>query len=484
MMPTFEWSMVAPVILVATTGILALCIEMARPKKNNNMIVWCSLAGLFMAAIALFAQFDRDMYFEGETLAGMVVRDRFSLVLQLLLVVSAFLSILFSEGYLREKKIPFGEFYPMLLWSTTGAMVMVATRNLLMVFLGLEVLSISLYVMAGMSRSESKSEESALKYFLLGAFATGFLLYGIAMLYGASGSLHLYAIQQAWALADSQSRAVLVFGLGLMLVGLSFKTSFVPFHMWTPDVYQGAPTNVTAFMAAGSKVAAVAALFRILEALGAMQTYWMPALFWIAILTMTVGNLVALAQKDVKRVLGYSSIAHAGYILVAILAHIKAPGKVGSDTVVYYLASYAFMTIGAFAVITLAARAGKEGTRFEDVRGLWHRAPLAAGSLIIFMCSLIGIPGTAGFVGKFLIFQDALRADLAPLAVVLAVNSVISVYYYLGILRAMFVSEESGSAVSSAHMGVGLRTACILCMVGTVGGFVFLTPILSIISAR
>jgi NADH-quinone oxidoreductase subunit N len=480
--PQFDWTMIAPVVLVAMTGIIALCIEIYRPKKNNNAIVTFSLIGLAMAGLSLFVQFDANSYIEGEAFAGMVVRDRLSLSLQLLLVVSAFLSILFSEGYLREKRIPFGEFYPMLLWSTVGAMVMVASRNLLMIFLGLEVLSISLYVLAGMSRKESKSEESALKYFLLGAFASGFLLYGIAFVYGATGTLHLQSIQYAWN--EKESQVLLLFGLALMLVGFSFKSSFVPFHMWTPDVYQGAPTNVTAFMAAGSKIGAIGALWRLADSTQIMMDYWLPAMFWVAILTMTIGNLVALVQKDVKRVLGYSSIAHAGYILVAILAHVKAPGKVGFDTIAYYLLSYSLMTIGAFAVVTLAARQGKEGTKFDDVRGLWHRAPLAAGALVVFMCSLIGIPPTAGFVGKFLIFQDALQADLAPLAIVLAVNSVISVYYYLGIGRAMFIAEEEGAHTQSVKLDTGLASACVLCMVGIFGAVVFYSPIMSFLSGQ
>lgn len=482
--PMMDWSMIAPVVLVAMTGIIALCIEMARPKKNNDMIVLFSLMGLGLATVALVLQFNGANYADGESFGGMVVRDRFSLIMQLLLVGSAFLSIMFSEGYLREKRIPFGEFYPMLLWSTVGAMVMVASRNMLMIFLGLEVLSIALYVMAGMARKEGKSEESALKYFLLGAFASGFLLYGIAFIYGATGSLHLDQIVSAWMGGSQEAKTLLLFGLGMMLIGLSFKSSFVPFHMWTPDVYQGAPTNVTAFMAAGSKIAAVAALYRVASSTAVMQEYWLPAMFWIAILTMTVGNLVALVQKDVKRVLGYSSIAHAGYILVAILAHVKAPDKVGSDTISYYLLSYSLMTIGAFAVISLAARSGKEGTKFDEVAGLWRRAPLAAGALIVFMCSLIGIPGTAGFLGKLFIFQDALKADLAPLAIVLAVNSIISVYYYLGIGRAMFVADDSGETVQDVKINSGLKGAFVVCIVGIFGAFFFYSPLMQFLSGR
>jgi NADH-quinone oxidoreductase subunit N len=474
--PEIDWSVIAPTMIVAITGVFALIIEMVRPKSNNNMIVGVSLIGLLVAAVSIIAQFG---YPDASTLGDMVLRDRFSLAFQLLLLVSGFIAILFSEGYLRSKRIPFGEFYPLLLWSIVGAMVMATTKNLLMIFLGLEVLSIALYVMAGMSRSETKSEESALKYFLLGAFASGFLLYGISFIYGATGSLDVSIISAAWHHADAAGQSLLVFGLGLLLVGLCFKSAFAPFHQWTPDVYQGAPTNVTAFMAAGSKIGALAALWRVLEGSSALQAYWMPALFWIAIITMCWGNLAALVQKDVKRVLGYSSIAHAGYILVAILAHFKDPNEVGIGTIVYYLFSYTLMTVGAFAVISVATKRGRESTTFDDLRGLWKRSPFVVGSIIVFMASLIGIPGTSGFVGKLLIFNDALKAHLTPLAIILAVNSIISIAYYLGIAKAMFVDEEPGNEpVVKTVLNPGLAAACILCLAGIFGAFIFYGPLI------
>jgi NADH-quinone oxidoreductase subunit N len=414
---------------------------------------------------------------EGTFLGGMLLRDRFGLVLQLLLVLACFLTVLFSDGYLREKRVPFGEFYPLVLWSTAGAMVMVSTKNLLVVFLGLELLSVSLYVMAGMSRREQKSEESALKYFLLGAFASGFLLYGIAFFYGATGSLNMDALRGAWLSHNAPTENLLLIGLGLALIGLCFKSAFVPFHQWTPDVYQGAPTNVTAFMAAGSKIAAIGVLFRLLDASAAFSDLWMPVLLWIAILTMTIGNLTALVQKDAKRILAYSSIAHAGYILVAILAHAKMPSTIGYGTVAFYLMSYCVMTIGAFAVISLTAKGGKEGTRLEDLHGLWKRSPLAASMLVVFVSSLIGIPPTAGFFGKLYIFRDAMAAGLMPLAIVLAVNSIVSIAYYLSIARAAFVSDEESDR-GSASMNFGLAATCILCGGGVILAGLFVAPII------
>jgi NADH-quinone oxidoreductase subunit N len=316
------------------------------------------------------------------------------------------------------------------------------------------------------------SEESALKYFLLGAFATGFLLYGIAFLYGASGTLDLPTLSEAWHQGAYQP--LMLFGIGLMLIGLSFKAAFVPFHQWTPDVYQGAPTNVTAFMAAGSKIAAIGALWRVLEGTVALQQYWAPALFWIAILTMTVGNVVALVQKDVKRILGYSSIAHAGYILVAVLAHFKRPDIVSSGTVAYYLLAYALMTVGSFAVVSLGAKGGREATSMDDLNGMAQRSPLAAFTLVVLMASLIGVPPTAGFFGKLFIFGDAVAAGLAPLAIVLAVNSVISVYYYLGIARAAFVAEERREA---GPLSLGVASTAVICAAGVVLAAVFFAPL-------
>ncbi len=478
--PPIDWASLQPVfpaIVVILTGVVALIIEIVRPKQTNNAIVGASLLGLGVAGYFALGQFGLSRI---ETLAGMALRDQFGIALQVMLIGSCFLVVLFSEGYLREKRIAFGEFYPLVLWSTSGGMLMVSTNNLAMIFIGLEMLSISLYVLAGLSRSENRSEESALKYFLLGAFASAFLLYGMSFLYGASGSLDLATIGRGWSSYDSSMRALAVFGLGMALIGLGFKSAFVPFHQWTPDVYQGAPTNVTAFMAASSKIAAIGALYRVLDALLPMRDIWIPALFWIAVLTMTVGNLVALVQRDVKRILGYSGISHAGYALVAVLAHGKSPATVGFGATAFYLLAYSLMTIGAFAIVSLAAKGGSEGTRLSDLNGLWRRSPWLAVALVVFMASLIGIPGTVGFVGKLLIFSDSVSSGLTALAVVLAVNSVISVYYYLGIALAAFVSEDEPAPMARPSAGLGLATA--LCAAGVLAGFLLAEPTLTAIT--
>jgi len=349
--------------------------------------------------------------------------------------------------------------------------------------LGLEILSVSLYVMAGMSRSEEKSEESALKYFLLGAFASGFLLYGIAFVYGATGGLDIDFVGAIWVHAEGATKPMLLFGLALMLIGLGFKTSLVPFHQWTPDVYQGAPTNVTAFMATAGKVAAFAALWRVLNAFTPLAHYWVPALCTLAVLTMFVGNFAALVQKDVKRILGYSSISNAGYMLIAIIAH-SQNYRVGGSTLVFFLLSYTLMSLGAFAVVSLAAKNGMEGTKLEDLNGMWKRSPFAALALVVFMASLIGIPPTGGFFAKMLLFFDALQTGYWPLAVVLAVNSVISVFYYLAIARAAFVADSEDSEYKLAKVSPALASVCAVCIVGVLGIAICYTPVANFLASR
>jgi len=479
--PTIDIIAILPVALVAITGILALIFEMIAPKRDNGAILAASVTGLLVAALVLVSQLGESVF---ETAGDMIVRDGFATGMQLVLVVAAILSILFSEPYLKQKRAAFGEFYPLILWATVGGMLMSSSQNLVVIFVGLEILSVALYVLAGMSRTEEKSEESALKYFLLGAFASGFLLYGISFFYGATGGLHLGQVNQAWQATEGPTRTLLLFGYALMLVGLGFKTSLVPFQQWTPDVYQGAPTNVTAFMATGAKIAAFAALYRVLDAATGMQSILIPALSVVAVLTMVYGNLVALAQKDVKRILAYSSISHAGYVLVAILAHLAAPKIVGYDTLLYYLLSYSLMTIGAFAVVSLLKRDGAESTNLDDLRGLAKRSPLAGGALLVCLWSLIGLPLTSGFWGKFLIFSNALSANLNGLAVILAINSIIGACYYLRILRSAFSDVPEGERGQSEAPRPVTQSALVICAAGVVAAFVFYAPLMNLLGKR
>ncbi len=461
--PSIDWLMLAPVMTVMITGIAALMVEVLQPKRSNALIIGVSLVGLLLAGWFLAVQFALP---DGSTFNGMVTRDITSNVLQAVLLATCFIVFLFSEGYLKQRRIAWGEFYPLALWSTAGGMIMVGTQNLLMVFLGLEVLSIALYVMAGMAREEARSEESAIKYLLMGAFASAFLLMGIAFFYGATGSVDL---SKAVLAVDSGSLAIyqlLAVGVMLMIVGIGFKLALVPFHQWTPDVYQGAPTNVTAFMASASKAAAVGLMIRVLTACITAPEFWMPAATVIAAVTMIVGNAAALVQVDVKRILGYSSIANAGYVLTAIIVHCKAPHIVSLTPALFFMAAYTFTVLGTFAVLSLAAKNGKEGTRLDDLHGLWKRSPLATGLLIIFLASQIGIPPTAGFFGKLLIFQGAIAADMTWLGIVLAVTSVLGAAYYLAILRACFVSEEGPVPGHSGPLTGGLKATLALCAAG------------------
>lgn len=482
---SIDWTLLAPLLIVFGTGVVAMCVEMLRPRQNNNTIVITTLLGLAAAGVAVIIQWNYPL---SQTFGELFVSDRFARIVQLLIIAVTFATVLYSEGYLRERRLPFGEYYPLVVWSASGAMIMATSTNLLIIFLGLEVLSISLYILAGLSNREQSSQEAALKYFLLGAFASAFLLYGISLLYGATGSTQIEAITSIWHTEmDHATTGLLYGGMTLVLVGFGFKVALVPFHMWTPDVYQGAPTSVTGFMAATSKVAAFAALFRFLDGSMPMADIWIPLLSILAVVTMTVGNLVALVQEDVKRILAYSSIAHAGYVLVALVAYgaIAREGGVPSSlAVVYYLSAYSFMTVGAFAVISLTTKGGKERTRLSDLYGLWERAPIPAAMLIIFMASLAGIPLTAGFFGKLFIFRDALDADLTVLAILLAVNSVISVYYYLRIVFAAVVQKPTLHAPRFATPNFGLTATCLLCGLAVLALFFAAQPVIQEISTE
>jgi NADH-quinone oxidoreductase subunit N len=466
-----DWLAMSPILAVFGTGVVAMLLEMFWPKRANNAIVIVSAIGLAVAAFATL----ENWQLSATSLGGLFTNDRFGQITQLLLIAVALLTCLYSEGYLREKRVAFGEYYPLVLWSTVGGMIMVTTTDLMIMFLGLEVLSISLYVLAGLSSKEKRSQESALKYFLLGAFASGFLLYGVALVYGATGSTNaafISTLLEARPNVDVTNIKILYAGLGLMLVGFGFKAAVVPFHMWTPDVYQGAPTTVTGFMAAGSKVAAIAALFRFLDASIGMASIWIPMLLMLGVLTMTVGNLIALAQTDVKRILGYSSIAHAGYLLVALAAYgsLRAGGMdAGSQTILYYLIGYGIMSIGAFAVLTLTARNGREGTRLEDFYGLYKSAPFVAGTMIVFMWSLAGLPPMAGFFGKYMVFTDLVDAGMLTIAIILAVNSVLSVFYYVRIVLAIVVKEPELRETEFTKPNVSVITVAAICAIVVIG---------------
>jgi NADH-quinone oxidoreductase subunit N len=436
--------------------------------NDKRVLGYWSLAGLGIAAVASAMLFDTPA---APTFQNMVVSDGYALVLNLIFIVTAVLSILISLSYLGERALQRGEYYALLLFSTGGMMLMGSATDLIVVFLGLEIMSIALYVLAAFNRQQLGSGEAGMKYFVLGAFASAFFLYGAALVYGASGSTNLPAIG-GWFTADRGNLGdpIALVGLSLLLVGFAFKVAAVPFQWWTPDVYHGAPTSVTAFMSVGAKTAGFAALIRLLMISfnEAFSADWQIAVAALAVVTMTVGNIAALAQRDVKRMLAYSSIAHAGYILVGVV-----PGTMaGVEGVLFYLMAYAFMNIGAFAVIAVLERRTAIGSAITDYAGLAGRKPLLALAMLLFMVSLTGIPPFVGFWGKLYVFRAAVAADFSWLAVVGVLNSAISAFYYLGVVVQMYmrpvtaVQEEEGAPLNLAGpVAVTLALAAIVTII-------------------
>jgi NADH-quinone oxidoreductase subunit N len=355
-------------------------------------------------------------------------------------------------------------------------MLMAAGSHLIIIFLGLETMSISIYILAGMMREDKRSVEAALKYFLLGAFATGFLLYGIALIYGATGSLYLKDIA-AYITSKSLLRSpMLLMSLVFLTIGFGFKIASVPFHMWTPDVYEGAPTSITAFMATGVKAAGFSAFIRVFfSALPAFRPDWTSIMWLICVATMTVGNIVAISQTNIKRMLAYSSIAHAGYILVAFVAG----NDLGTSGILFYLMAYAFMNIGAFTCVILLGKKGEENTLISDYAGIGFKYPLLAASMTIFLLSMAGIPPLGGFMAKFYVFSAAVKEKFYWLAVLGVLNSAVSVYYYLRVTVLMYF-RESEREITGLHFSPASVIALILAVIGTLYLGIFPANVLSL----
>jgi NADH-quinone oxidoreductase subunit N len=368
----------------------------------------------------------------GEGVGAMYVRDGLTVVLQVTALLAALVASALGGDYVERAALEAGEFHALVLVTALGAMVMAASRDLIMLFLGLETLSIPLYVLAAFARRDLRSQEAGMKYFLLGAFSTAFFLYGIALVFGASGSTALGAV------AAAPSSRLLQVGAAMLVVGLGFKAAVVPFHAWAPDVYEGAPLPVTAYMAVIAKVGAFAALLRVVPAiLDASRSEWILVLGTLSVLTMALGNLAALLQPGIKRLLAYSSIAHAGFMLIGVAAGTAQ----GAGAVAFYLVAYTFMTLGAFGVVLMLERAGGEADRIADLTGLAWRSPGLAAAMAVFMVSLAGLPPTAGFVAKFYVFAAALDAGQTALAVIGVLTSVVSAYFYLRVAYTMFTGD-------------------------------------------
>ncbi len=446
---------IAPEIMLAITGTLVMLYDSLMPKQRY-VTGAVSLIGIVFAAILLGMSWNDPVY--SSAWNGMVINDGLRISFSFVFLFVTAITILISSVWIDREDVPVGEYHSLLMFATVGMMFMASGNDLVIIFLGLETLSIATYVMAGLRKSDLRSNESAMKYFILGSFATGFLLYGMALIYGATGSTNISEI--AVKIANPNFPALLLIGAAMLVIGFGFKIASVPFHIWTPDVYEGAPTPITGFMAAGVKSAAFASFMRVfilgfpllagVQASELLHETWITALTVMAILTMTVGNFAAIVQNNVKRMLAYSSIAHAGYALVGFIGAGMAKTTQARDqaiaAVAFYMLTYAITNLGAFAIVTLLAQKNDRRTEFEDYNGIGFKSPVLAFSLSLFMLSLLGLPLTAGFMGKVLVFRPALEAGsslLTILVVVAVVNTAISAYYYLRLIVVMFFRERT-----------------------------------------
>lgn len=432
--PEISWLALLPMLVVTGTALVVLLVDLFADGPDREGLGWIGIAGLAVGAIVSALLWTTQQ----SGFDGAYVIDKYAVFFNVILCGAAGLTLLMSMDYLPATGTRSGEYYSLVLFSTAGMMIMAAATDLIVLFLGLEVMSIAVYVLAGIARHDLRSGEAALKYFLLGAFATGFMLFGIALLYGVTGTTALAAIGDKLASISGDERILLFLGMAFLLIGFGFKVAAAPFHSWVPDVYEGAPTSITALMAVGVKAAAFAAFARVfLHTLAPLSVDWAGAVWVIAALTMTVGNVLAIVQHNIKRMLAYSSIAHAGYLLVGMVA----AGEDGGAAVLYYLLVYAVMSLGAFGVVMALAQLGDPNEDLNDYSGLGFRHPFLGLCMSVFMLSLAGVPVLAGFTGKFYLFSAAVKSGYVGLALIGVLNSVVSMYYYLGVLVKMYMVD-------------------------------------------
>ena len=451
-----DYIRILPELVLTGFGIAVMLLDPLMPAgKSRRSLGILSLVGTLVAIIAAFVQ----LKYYGLAWSDMVQVDSFSVFFHVLIPAISAICILASLEYLDQQKINSGEYYGLILFGTVGMVLMSSAIELVLIFIALEISSISTYILAGYRRRTAMSTESSIKYFLLGSFATAFFLYGVALMYGATQSTSIPKI--AASLSGGTSGALVFAATALMLIGLGFKIAAAPFHVWTPDVYEGAPAPVVALMSTGPKAAAFAVLLRVLFGANATNWFW---LIWIsAALSMTLGNLGALVQNNVKRMLAYSSIAHAGYLLVAFAA-----GKdIGLTAAIFYTAAYAAMNVGAFAVVSHFGSTGEKYVTIDDYAGLGRRSPLLAFTLTIFMLSLIGIPLTGGFFAKYYVFNAALKSDLIWLTIIGVVNSAIAAYYYLRLIVVMYMREPTVETAPEP-VSPAMSTALVIAAIATI----------------
>ncbi|MGP8246034.1 MAG: NADH-quinone oxidoreductase subunit N [Bryobacteraceae bacterium] len=449
-----------PEILLTLTGSLFMVLIPLMKRRSSPLFGHLSVLALIAAIAAAVAGASNP----GPAFGGMLMVDGFATFFRVLVMGVGILIVLVSYRFLARQDGETGEFHALLLFSIAGQCLMAAASDLIIIFIGLEISSISSYVLVGYFRDDKRANESALKYFLLGSFATAFFLYGVALVYGATGTTNLDAARRSIGSLDAVPPVMIFLAAALMLVGLGFKVSASPFQMWAPDVYQGAPTPVAAFLSAGPKAAAFAIFLRIfLTAFQPIGAHWEPLVWGAALLSMTVGNFAALTQSNFKRMLAYSSIAHAGYVLVALTAR----SEIGTAAAMFYLVAYALMNVGAFAVVSHLSGRGEKYTAIEDFKGLAQKQPLTAAMLTIFLLSLIGVPLTGGFFGKFYIFKAALESHLVWLTVLGLLNSAVAAYYYLRILVMMYMYEPGAATEALEPLTPAMGAALILPALGT-----------------
>jgi NADH-quinone oxidoreductase subunit N len=462
-MQNVNFATIMPALVLSCFGMVLLLINAFLPRGKSAPAAWISFIGIIVTGIVTVGGWSSPGTPPLLGFAGHVALDNFATFFNVTFLIAAGLTILMSDDYLQREGYPIGEYYPLILFTTVGAMFMASGIDLMTIFLGLEILSISLYVLAGMFRGQLKSNEAGLKYFLLGAFSTGFLLYGIALIYGVTGTTQLAEIRQVFIDVPAMiGNPMTIAALVLLSIGFLFKIGAVPFHMWAPDVYQGAPTPITAFMSAGPKAAAFAAFMRVLIlGLDKLNGDWTGMLWVLAILTMIVGNVIAIYQTNLKRMLAYSSIAHAGYALVGLVAY----NAIGISGILFYMLAYTFMNLGAFGVLVLAGKKGEENLTLEGFSGFGFKRPFLGVAMTIFLISLMGIPPTAGFSGKFYIFAGAVSSGYIWLAVIGVLNSAISLYYYLRVIVYMYFKtpEEDYSWVT---MSPGVVVSIVIAVFG------------------
>ena len=449
---------ILPALVLSIFGIVVMVAEPFVSEARKSRLGWLAFVGTLAGMLSLVPMSTN----RGQWYSNLWIVDDYDVFLSFVFLLIAAITILTSIDFLRREHMNHPEFYSLLLFATAGMLMMAGSNELVMVFLGLEILSIATYVMAGFRRMDLKSNESALKYFLLGSFSSAFFLYGVALIFGATGSTNLIAV--ADVLRSSEIQASLVYlSAALILIALCFKVAVAPFHIWTPDVYEGAPTPVTGFMSVGPKAAGFAVLFRVfLTAFPSLEDRWASAIWMIAALTMVLGNVIALAQPNIKRMLAYSSIAHAGYVAVAF----ASTSQRGTSAALFYLLAYSLMNLGAFAIVTILSRKEDKLVNVTDYAGLAAKRPGLAAMLSLFLLSLAGVPGTAGFAGKFFIFQSAVESRLIWLAIIGVITTVISFYYYLYIIVQMYMREPT-EEFSDLRLCGSLKIALLISAVGT-----------------